>query len=177
MHIKSFRFNYQENATPLVSILDFYSADILYSFSLTFPSTTVKSSRFASSSTTGFLLDHLDDSFVPPAGDSDVVDFSTDAAEDTIESVPSSNCWTQSLTAHLLLPATEINQLDCKTMLSAFPNSYPNPTLLNFKLKFANPTKAHLMKISAIFSYLDKHTVDNNLVIIMDSYGTCPFVV
>ncbi|KAK9243756.1 hypothetical protein V1506DRAFT_462341 [Lipomyces tetrasporus] len=90
---------------------------------------------------------------------------------DTISSssVPISS---QTSTVHFLLPATELNDLVCKTFFSAILNGYPSPVLLNFNAVFKDAPEARFMKIAAIYKYISLRAREDDLVIIMDAYDT-----
>ncbi|KAK9459227.1 uncharacterized protein V1516DRAFT_681333 [Lipomyces oligophaga] len=169
---RAFQSYYHDNNTPLDPMSEISWDDISFSSTLASPTSTGESSGLVPSSTAESLHEYIDNSFVPPDNESNKIDTLANYDKDTMESLPSPNCCVRSRRVHLLFPATEINQLVCKTMFSAFLNNYPDPILLNFNSKFKSPTEAHFMKISAIYNYLDKHTADNDLVIIMDSYDT-----
>lgn len=72
---------------------------------------------------------------------------------------------------HMLTPATNINDLVCKSLFSSALNDYPHPILINFNHPVKNPLEAHFLKISAINQYINSDDVQpNDLILIFDAF-------
>lgn len=76
---------------------------------------------------------------------------------------------------HVLIPASETNDMLCKTLLSAFVLNYPPPTLINFGKVFTGDgwdQGTHAGKIKGVYDFLrkDKKVHDDDLVLVIDGY-------